>query len=111
MARTRYEANSGDIHQIYMSAPRISAAGAAPAGSVSNDIIVKVSKKNREYGLRPRGVILTRTVGTAPNAFNKRTFLPVLTPTAYASSAFAPEAVVTINTVAWTVLRRQDEDF
>lgn len=111
MPRSRYEADNGDIHPIIMSAARLAVAGTPPAGAVSNDIQVKISKGDREAGIRPRRVVLTRTIGTAPNQFTRRTTLPVLTPAAFNSAAFAPAAEITYGGVAWTVLRREGEDF
>lgn len=111
LTRTKYEADDGTIHPIRFTADFAAKAGTPPTGAVNSDIKAKITKSNREYGLRPRRVGLARTVGTAPDTFSKTTFLPVLTPTAYASSAFAIDAKITIGTVEWTVISRQGEDY
>lgn len=108
--RTKYESNGGDIHPISLTAAYAAAAGTAPAGAISNDIQVKVSKTNREFGLRPRGVRLYRTLGTAPNTFVRYAFLPVLTETAWDGNGFNPETEITINSISWKVLKRVPED-
>jgi len=109
--RTKYEADNGEIHPIRLNTLTAAVAGTAPEGATTSDIIAKVSKSNREFGIRPRGVILTRTVGTAPDTFTRRRFLPVLTEAAWGGSGFAPDATITINSIAWKVLRKVPEDF
>lgn len=109
--RTKYEADDGTIHPITMTPDFAAAAGTSPAGAVNSDIKVKISKGNQEYGIRPRGVTLSRVAGTAPDTFTKTTFLPVLTPTAYDSAAFATNASVTVGGVAWTVVSKRPEDY
>lgn len=108
---TRYLADSEDIHPIRLSDDKLAQAGTPPTGVAGSPIFVKISKTNREFGIRPRGVRLVRTVGTAPNTFKKYSFLPVLTPTAFAGTGFAPGSAITIGTVAWTVAARVPEDY
>jgi len=107
---TKYESDNGLIYAIRLQDARASLAGTAPTGTVDANSTVKVSKSTREFGIRPRGVRLQRVLGTAPNTFKKTTFLPVLTPTAFAEATFDVGATITISTVAWTVLRKQEED-
>ena len=111
MARTKYLADSGTIHRLVMSAPRIAVAGTPPAGDIDSRIPAKVSKSNREYGIRPRGVRLMRPVN--PTATDKvyRAFLPVLTETAWDAAGFNEDATVTIGGVAWKVTARVPEDY
>lgn len=109
--RTKYQSDLGSIHRILLTPTFAAAAGAAPTGDVDNDIKPKVSKTNKEHGLRPRGVTLSLTLGTAPNTFVKYAFLPVLTETAYNSTAFSPEATVSIGGTDWTVVSRRPEDY
>lgn len=110
LVKTKYEADSGDIHQLKLTPAFAAAAGTEPTGAVTNDISVKVSKSNREYGLRPRGVSLARTVGTAPNTFVKYTFLPLRSIADYTATAYRKGATVTINSVAWEVVGKVPED-
>jgi len=109
--KTKYEANSGSIHPISLTTDYAAQAGTPPGGAIDSDIKVKVSKTNREHGIRPRGVRLYRQIGTPPNAFIRYGFLPVLTETAWNGAGFAPEADITIGSVDWKVLSRQAEDY
>lgn len=109
--RTRYEGDEGDIYAITLSPDYAAKAGAAPTGTVTSPIKAKVSKSSRAYGIRPRGVTLSRTVGTAPDTFTKTTFLPVLTPAAFNSATFALDASITIGTTVWTVVAKRPEDY
>lgn len=109
--RTKYESNDGSIHAIRLSADKAAAAGAAPAGDVDSSIKVKVSKTNREFGIRPRGVLLARTVGAGDDAFTKYTFLPVLTQTAFNGTGFALNTEITVGGTQWTVATKQNEDY
>jgi hypothetical protein len=108
---TKYEASNGTIHQIRMDAARIAVAGAAPGGAVDSPIKVKVSKSNREFGIRPRGVQLRRPIN--PGATDKifRSFLPVLTETAFDSNTFALDAQITIGGTAWKIIGKVQEDY
>lgn len=109
--RTKYQADSDSIHPISLTSDYAAAAGAAPGGAIDSDIKVKVSKTNREHGIRPRGVRLYRTIGAPPNAFTRYGFLPVLTETAWSGAGFAPETEITIGANTWKVLARQPEDY
>lgn len=109
--RTKYEADEGDIYAIILSPDYAAKAGAAPAGTVTSPIKAKVSKSSRAYGIRPRGVTLSRTIGTAPDTFNKTTFLPVLTPSAFSSATFALGATITIGSTTWTIVGKRPEDY
>lgn len=108
---TKYESSEGSIHQIRMESARIAVAGAPPSGAVNSPIKVKISKSNREFGIRPRGVQLRRPVN--PGATDKifRSFLPVLTETAFNSNTFALDAQVTIGGTAWKIIGKVQEDY
>lgn len=108
---TKYESDDGIIHPIRIATDRVAAAGTAPTGAVSSNAYAKISKTNREFGIRPRGVRLVRTLGTAPLTFKRYSFVPVLTAEAFDTDAFDPGAQVTVDGVAWTVAGRVPEDF
>jgi hypothetical protein len=91
--------------------PTAAAAGTPPSGEVTQNVKIKVTKSSREFGIKPRGVALSRTLGTAPDTFTKQAFLPVLTPAAFATPAFAIGSSITIGGVVWTVVGRRAEDF
>lgn len=108
---TKYEADNEEIHPIRLNSARVAAAGTPPTGAQTSDAYVKISKSNRQFGIRPRGLRLTRTVGTAPDTFKKYTFLPILTQAAFAANTSSVGATVTIGTVSWTVAAKLGEDF
>lgn len=107
----KYEGNDGVVYNLKISPDYAVAAGTEPVGGVNTDIKPKISKTNREHGIRPRGVRLVRTVGTAPDTFKKYAFLPVLTVVEWASGAYGPGAAISIGTTAYTVSSRLDEDY
>ena len=109
--KVKYEDDNGTIYSLRMSPDFAAQAGTEPTGGVSTDVKPKISKTNREHGIRPRGVRLGRTIGTAPDTFTRYTFLPVLTQTEFNSAAYAIGATITIGTTAWEVVSKQGEDF
>lgn len=105
----KYEAESGTIHPLRLDDARASVAGPAPAADIdSGAATVKISKSRGQFGIRPRGVRLVRTVGTAPNQFKKYTFLPCLTPARY--NALTRGTDVTIGGTSWEVSKQVPED-
>lgn len=116
MAVKKYESDSGSIHKLRMSTAKAAVANnTEPSGSIDSSIRVKVSKSNREYGIRPRGARLYRTVtgGTGDDAVTKTlyAFLPILTAAVYDGNSFAEEATVTYNGSTWKVLSKVAEDY
>lgn len=109
MPNFKYQSGAGTVHKIRLSAARGAVAGAEPAGAVDSDILVKVSKSNREFGIRPRGLRLSRTITEGADTASLYAFLPVLTETAY--NAFALNATVTYGGDDWTIVAKQPEDF
>lgn len=109
--RTKYEADDGTIYAMVMSPTYAPAAGVAPTGAVTSPIKAKISKSTKAYGIKPRGVTLSRTLGTEPDTFTKTTFLPVLTASVFASAAFSLGATITIDGTAWTVVAKRGEDY
>lgn len=111
MPKTKYQADSGLIHQLTMDADRISVAGTPPTGGVDSDIKATVSKTNRTHGIRPRGVRLGRQIGTPPDTAVKYAFLPVLTPGDFAAAGFQLGATITYGGNTWEVVGRLKEDY
>ncbi len=109
--RTKYQGDDNTIYAIRLSPPFAEKAGTAPTGAVTSPIKAKVTKSTKEFGLRPRGVTLARTLGTAPDTFVKTTFLPALTLSAFNGTAFALAAKVTIDSVEWEIVSRRAEDY
>lgn len=107
----KYEADSGSVHNMLLSGEIGAAGGAAPDGAVDSNIKPELYKSNRAYGIRPRFVQVSRTVGTAPDTFKKYKRIPVFTPTAFASAAFALGATVAVNNIDHVVVSRFGEDY
>lgn len=105
---TKYEANGGSIHKIRLTSKTVTIAGAAPSGDVDSDIPAKVSKSNGEFGIRPRGLRLTRVVGTGATAFRQYAFVPVLTQTVW--NGFEVNGTVTYDGNSWTIATKVNED-
>lgn len=108
---TKYEADSGQVHGLIMEPTRLAVAGTVPTGAVSSPIKAQISKSNREFGLRPRGVRLAKIIGTAPDTFRKYSFLPVLLATEFNTAPFAIGATITIAGTDWTVVAKVPEDY
>jgi hypothetical protein len=110
--RTKYEADSGTIHPLRLTTAYAAAAGTVPTGAIDNNVPrAQVSKSNREFGLRPRGVRLARLVGTAPNQFYKYAFLPLRSIADFTSPDYAIGETVTINSVSWEIIEKREEDY
>lgn len=104
----KYESDAGDIHPIRISSGYEAVAGAEPSGEINNDIKVKITKTNREHGLRPRYVVVSRTIGTGDNTFKRYARIAMLTEAAY--DAFT--VPVTLNGLSYTdLVSKQPEDF
>lgn len=108
---TKYEADDGSIHLIRLSSETLTQAGTPPIGDVDSEIKAKVSKGNREFGIRPRYVRGSAIVGTPPDDFRKYSSVPVLTPTDFASPAFALGGTFTIGGIVFTIIARFNEDY
>ena len=106
-----YESDDSTTHPIFLTADYAAAAGTAATGTPSSNIICKVSKTKREYGLGPRGVRAGRTVGTAGDEARKYVFVPVFTATAWGTAAYDPGATITIGGNTYTVTSRVPEDY
>lgn len=111
LSSVKYEGNDAQVYTLKLTSDYAAAAGTEPIAGVTTDIKPKVSKTNREHGIRPRGVRLVRTIGTAPDTFKKYAFLPVLTNAEWASGTYAPGAAINIGTTAYTIVSRISEDY
>ena len=74
-----------------------------------NDVQAKVTKSNREFGIRPRRIRIKRTIGTGDAAFNKYATLPI--PTLSAFNAYGKGDAVSYDGQSWTVASKDGEDF
>jgi hypothetical protein len=107
----KYETDEGTIIRIRATDSTAGAPGnTEPAGAVDDiRLFAKASEpgNRRNSELNARGLILGRNVGTAPNVFVRRTFVPYFTKAAM--DAVAIDSEVTINGVVYTVRDRRDE--
>ena len=111
LTNTKYEGDSGRIHAIALTPAYAAVAGAPPAGDVDDNLKPKISKNSREFGLRPRGVSCSRTVGTGDDTAKKYTFVPVLGATTFLTAAYALGATLNIDGTTWTIINRFPEDY
>lgn len=111
LSDAKYEADDGKIYPIRLNADTLAAAGAEPAGGVTENVRVKVSKTNREFGIAPRKVILSRTAGAAPDNFRVYASLPVLTAAAFNSPAFTVGASITLGGEVYVIIGKRGEDY
>lgn len=109
--RTKYQADDGTVHALRLSQAKSVIAGAAPAGAVNSSVKAKVSKSNREFGIRPRGVTIAMEVGADPDTFQKYAFIPILTETVYESAAYQLNANLTYDGDVWQIISRVAEDY
>lgn len=107
----KYESDTGQIYPIRLTDATLAAAGPEPAGGITENVRVKVSKTNREFGIGPRKVTLSRIAGAAPDNFRVYAELPVLTPASFNSAAFTIGATITLGGTAFVIIGKQGEDF
>lgn len=87
MKNTKYKADGGSIHPIRVrQATFDTIQGTEPTGEVSSQVRAKISKSKREFGLRPRMVLIARTRGAGADTFTEYATLPVLDPDDFNSS-------------------------
>lgn len=110
-SNTKYEADDGTIHAIRLRPETVAIAGAAPGGAVDSSIKVKVTKSNREFGIRPRSITISQTKGTDPDTFKVYATIPILTEAAFAAAPAQLGAEVTYDGDTWTVVSRNAEDY
>jgi len=83
-----------------------------PAGTVNSQLLPKISKGNKAYGIRPRFLRLSRTaqVGTDPTDLKTyRTKLIILDKDNFAS--FSKGSSVTFKGNTWTITEKVLEDY
>lgn len=111
MPRYRYTADSGETHSIRLSSDSATAGSFTGSATVTSSIKAKVSKGSREFGLRPRGVRLSRNLGDDDEPNMRYRFLPVATEALYDGAGFAEDSEITIGGDTWTVTSKVPEDY
>lgn len=87
MKNSKYKADGGTIHPIRVRQATFTAIqGTEPTDDINSNIRAKISKSKREFGLRPRMVLIARTRGTGEDTFTEYATLPVLDPDDFNSS-------------------------
>ena len=78
----KYEGDDEDVYIVRMDADLQSAitANAEPAGAITKPWHLATSPGRRNFGINPRNVVATRTLGTAPDIRTKRVVVTVLQP-------------------------------
>lgn len=84
---SKYETDEGTVVRIRVSTETTGAAGQViPAGAVEDSALWAFASNpgsRRKKQLNARGLVLGRTVGAAPDQFVRKTFIPILTLTAW----------------------------
>lgn len=107
-----YEDNFGVTHPMRQATAYFNVvSGIMPAGPAESSIPAKITKGNREFGLRPRGVRLARDVGTAPDIFTKYSFLPIPVASAWGVTPYVDQGTVTIDGTEWLIVGLVAEDY
>lgn len=104
MVKLKYEDDAGRIHPIRLS-QQVAAAltTPGPVAAVNDRTYVKVSKGNREFGIRPRGIRLARTRGAEGETFVEYAFMPVLGLGDLGDPGNAIGAEIIYNGVTWVI--------
>lgn len=107
----KYQTDAGTIGRIRISTDSAAVAGnTEPAGAVDDENVFAFASNpgsRRKKQLNARGIVLTRTVGTAPNTFKRRTFVPILTKAGL--DGITIDTAVTVGGVAYTVASKIQE--
>ena len=86
-------------------------AGGEATGAVDSSIQAKVSKTNKELGLRPRMIVIAKTYGTAPDTFQRYARIPILTLATWNSDPYQVGSPFSYRASAgWTIINRLEED-
>lgn len=64
--RLKYQTNNGSIFNVLLddNTGVDALIGTEPSGEYTENMTIRVSKNNKEVGIRPRQVLLTRSIGT-----------------------------------------------
>jgi hypothetical protein len=107
-----YTTNAGTVVRIRMSSQVALFPGQGTLDTAIDDENIFAFASNpgskRKKALNARGVILGREVGTDPNKFIRRTFVPISTQTAWNALAINTP-VPAYGGFAWEILEKVDE--
>lgn len=116
MAIKKYESDAGSIHSLRLSKDKAAVANnTEPTGNVDSNVKPQISKSNRSYGLRPRGVRISRelTGGSGDSAVTKTvySFIPVLKKDTLGGTNFSIGKDVTYKSNTWKIIAEVAEDY
>lgn len=100
---SKYETDDSVIMLIRMTTEENAVAGTEPAGDVDLNAHAYASGSRQRFGVHARGLSLKRTVGTAPDTFNKYTFLALRSAADLAAPGNQVGQTVAIGLINWTV--------
>lgn len=109
MQRSKYKADGGTIHPIRLREATFTAVqGTEPTGDINSIVRAKVTRSKREFGLRPRGVVIARIRGTGDDTFTEYARLPVLDPQDFnsATGGWVEGSNVFYKGVSWEIVAR-----
>ena len=111
IVRKKYKADSGTIHPIRVGADIAAiAANSEPSGEIMDGApTVKVSKTVREFGIKPRHLVLFREFGTPPDIVRKYKIFPIFDLGQFTDPAFNIGTTIKLGTVTWTILDKKRE--
>lgn len=104
-----YQSDSGEIYKMRIDENSVSAAGGS-AGAPTSSMFVKITKSDREFGLRPRFVTLSETfTTTGGRSFKEYRRLPMTTLAAW--NAVAEDSTLTVGGKQYDVVGKEKEDY
>lgn len=107
-----YTTDAGTVVRIRLSAQAQTIAGQGAINTTIDDANIFAFASNpgsrRKKALNARGLVLSRSVGTAPNTFNRKTFVPITTVAALNAIAINT-AVPSYGGQAWVVANKISE--
>lgn len=112
-----YESDAGTVHPLRVDLDTEAGSTGNPVANtaVNSKIKAKVSKTNREFGLRPRGAMLRHDISFNSNGvdyvYSKYRFLPIFQKATYDGSAFNEGAQVISKGETWVVVSQIPEDY
>lgn len=114
--RLKYETNNGSIFNVLLddNSGVDALIGTPPSGEYTENMTIRISKNNKEVGIRPRQVLLSRNIGgTAADANclvqTATRYKRVAIPTETRWDAIALNAKFTIGGTEYTVSKKVNE--
>lgn len=110
IVRVKYESENAGIIFIEHDPILTPVVGTPPEAAADSSLTAYTSVSRRRNGIHARRLVLTRERGEAPNCFTDRITIPILTLADFAAVGNQPGAIISIDSVDWTVRRQIPED-